>query len=262
MKIIVLASGSKGNATYIETKHSKLLIDAGISFRQMKLKLLEHQINIETLDAVLLTHEHSDHAKGLPTLLKYTRTMLYTLEDTFNHLYHKTTYDLSYTQFSKITQNQSFRINDLKITPIPVSHDAVSTVGFILEENDTKLVYMTDVGYLPTEDYPKIENATGYIFEANYDVSLLFSSARPYYLKKRIDSISGHLSNADSAYHLSRVVGEKTKLIILAHPSDECNTEHHVMTTLLEVFNSYAIDVNRFEIIVAKQQVSTKMIEI
>ncbi len=219
MEIIVIASGSKGNATYIETAHTKLLIDAGISYKQMKEKLQTFGKDITSINAILLTHEHSDHTKGLPTLIKNTKAPLYTVEETFLHLYEKTTYDLPYACFKKITPSQKFMLHDLTVEVIPVSHDAVSTVGFKLTDLAHSLVYMTDVGFLPKEDYPKIKNADAYIFESNYDVSLLFSSSRPYYLKKRIDSVKGHLSNADASYHLSQLIGEKTRVIILAHPS-------------------------------------------
>lgn len=253
MEIIVLASGSRGNATYIETSHTKLLIDAGISYKQMKDKLSQFNKDITTIDAILLTHEHSDHTKGLPTLIKYTNAPLYTVEETFLHLYEKTTYDLPYTCFKKINAHQKFLINDITIEAIPVSHDAVSTVGFKLINDSKTLVYMTDVGYLPKEDYPKIKNADGYIFESNYDVSLLFSSSRPYYLKKRIDSVKGHLSNADASYHLSQLIGDKTKAIILAHPSLECNTENHAKETLEEVLKAYEFSLDAFSIYIAKQ---------
>lgn len=259
MKITVLASGSKGNATYIETAQTKLLIDAGISFRQLKLKLLQNGISLTTLDAILISHEHTDHTKGLVNTIKNTKATLYTTEKTYHHLLNKTTYDLKDALFSPIIADQTIIINDLTIEALRVSHDAVDTLGFILYNGTKKLVHMTDIGYLPVEDYPKIENAETYVFESNYDVSLLFSSNRPYYLKRRIDSIKGHLSNADSAYHLSQIIGEKTKRIILAHPSEECNTEYHALETLKDVFMSYDIDINQYDIVVAKQHQPTKV---
>ncbi len=262
MKIIVLASGSKGNATYIKTPKTSLLIDAGISYRQIKLRMQDHQLDPTTLDAVLLTHEHSDHVKGLSSLLKFTSAKLYTPLETFTHLYEKPTMELSYTQFERIEPHQGFWLNDIHVTPIPVSHDAMQAVGYILEHENKKLVYMTDVGYLPETDYPSIKNADMYIFEANYDVALLFSSARPYYLKKRIDSVKGHLSNADSAYHLTRLIGDNTKTIVLAHPSEQCNTEHHILETFKQVFTSYDIHLERFDIVVAKQHQPTKLMHL
>lgn len=262
MQIVVLASGSKGNATYIKTPHTSLLIDAGISFRQITLRMLEHNLDIDTLDAVLITHEHSDHVKGLSHLLKKTNATIYTHQNTFNHLYENPKMLLSYTQFHSILAGKSFRINDLKITAINISHDALSAVGYLIEYDGKKLVYMTDIGYLPKTDYPLISNADMYIFEANYDVSLLFSSERPYYLKKRIDSVKGHMSNADAAYHLSRLVGDKTKTIVLAHPSDQCNTKACALETFTEVFKSYEKSLDNIDLIVAEQIKPTKIIDL
>ncbi len=259
MNITVLASGSKGNATYLETAQTKLLIDAGISYRQLKLKLQENNIDLNTLDAVLISHEHTDHTKGLVNILKYTKATLYTTEKTYQHLNTKTTFNLEESPFIAINPDALVKLNDITIEPIRVSHDAVDTLGFIIHNTTKKLVHMTDVGYLPIEDYPKITNADMYVFEANYDVSLLFSSNRPYYLKRRIDSVKGHLSNADSAYHLTQIIGDKTKRIILAHPSEECNTEYHVLETFKDVFNSYDIAYDNYDIVVAKQYQPTKV---
>ncbi len=262
MKIIVLASGSQGNATYIETEHIKLIIDAGISYRQMKLRLQEHNLDIQTIHTVLITHEHSDHIKGLSSLLKFTNAVVYAPLETFEHINAKTAHNIPDERYHEIVLNQAFFLEDLTITPIPVSHDATCTIGFVIQNAVKRLVYMTDIGYLPETDYPLLKNADMYIFEANYDVSLLFSSARPYYLKKRIDSIKGHLSNTDSAYHLTRLIGEQTKTLVLAHPSQECNTEHHVLNTFKEVFESYEMNLDNYDVIVAKQHQVSKIIKL
>ena len=262
MKIVVLASGSKGNATYLKTPNTSILIDAGISYRQMKLRLQDHHFDVTNLSAVLVTHEHSDHVRGLTMLMKMTDVTLYTPTETFDFLGRNPTMALPLDRFQPIEAHQSFWISDIKITPIPISHDASNTIGFIIEYNGKKIVYMTDIGYLPKTDYPHIMNADMYVFEANYDVSLLFSSERPYYLKKRIDSVKGHMSNADSAYHLTQLVGSKTKTIVLVHPSLECNTPYHVLETFESVFESYSLSLELFDIVIAQQNQTTKVIEL
>ncbi len=261
MNVVVLASGSKGNATYIETASTRLLIDAGISYRQIALRLRARGLEASRLDAVLLTHEHSDHINGLPTVLKTTGATLYSAEATCRHLFESTLLDGGVKSIA-IESDVPFQLGDLTITPLDVSHDAAAALGFVIEHEGKRLVYLTDVGFLPTSDYPKIAGAEAYLFEANYDVSLLFSSPRPYYLKRRIDSVKGHMSNADSAYHLSKLVGDNTHTIVLVHPSEECNTEHHALGTLLDVFESYDVPAARFDIIVAAQHEPTKLIRI
>ncbi len=259
MEIIVLASGSKGNATYIKSKETTLLIDAGISFRQINLRLEERKHNLEGLNAVFLTHEHSDHTRGLNQTIKRTGVPVYTGKKTYKSI--RDILPLAHDHIP-LEADRPFMFADLIITPIKTSHDAVESYGFIIQEGDKRLVYITDTGYLEETAFPKIKNAEIYIIEANYDVGLLFDSNRPYYLKKRIDSVKGHLSNDDAAYYLTRLVGDKTRTIILAHPSQECNTAACAMTTLDTVFKAYEKSLDPYDIVVASQHTPTKLIHL
>ncbi len=259
MEVIVLASGSKGNATIIKTHTTTLLIDAGISYRQLKLRLNTQGFDLSALDGVLLTHEHSDHTKGLTQVIKHTKAPLYTTAKTYQKV--KTLLPEMH-DLSPIEPDVPFMFQDLIITPLSTSHDAVDSLGFIIQEADKRLVYMTDTGYIDEHLFDKIADAEGYVLESNYDVKMLFDSTRPHYLKKRIDSVKGHLSNADCAYYLTRLIGTRTKHIILAHPSQECNTEQLALATLEEVFEAYEIALNHYEIVVAKQHQATKIIKL
>ncbi len=257
MDIHILASGSKGNATYIKTPKTKLLIDAGISHRQIKLRLEAQNLTLDGLDGLLLTHEHSDHTKGLKQTIKQTNVPLYTGLKTYRKV--KDTIPETTTHIP-IEPDQPFMFNDLIITPLKTSHDAVESFGFIIQEEDKRLVYITDTGYLEQADFYKIKNAETYIMESNYDVTMLFDSERPYYLKKRIDSVKGHLSNDDAAYYLTKLIGKNTKHIVLAHPSLECNTEACALNTLHTVFEAYDTPLNNIAVHVAKQFVPLKKI--
>lgn len=259
MEIIILASGSKGNAAYIKTKSTTLLIDAGISFRQLKLRLESHNIELDRIDGVLLTHEHSDHTKGLFQLVKQIHTPIYTTKKTYRKIKH--TLPIVHETLP-IEADVPFMLQDLIITPISTSHDAVDSLGFVIQEDDKRLVYITDTGYIDEQVFHKISNAEGYVLESNYDVALLFDSTRPHYLKKRIDSIKGHLSNDDAAYYLTRLIGDRTKNIVLAHPSEECNTEKHARDTLSDIFNAYELSLDHCEVTVAKQHQPTHIIKI
>lgn len=263
MKAIILASGSKGNATYIETATTKLMIDCGVSFKQVNDRLKTHTLELTNLDALLLTHEHSDHIKGLPMLCKKLKMPVYGAKATLNALKTNPKFGFSEPfESQNVYPLEPFMINDIIVTPIEASHDAVGALGYVIESSGKRLVYLTDTGFVPKEYYPHLENADFYIFEANYDVTLLFSSERPYYLKKRIDSVKGHLSNADSAYHLAQLIGPNTKTLVLAHPSDECNTESHVINTFKDVFASYDLDLFDYEFHVAKQHTPSKLFTI
>ncbi|MFW6285489.1 MAG: MBL fold metallo-hydrolase [Bacillota bacterium] len=256
MEVTVLASGSKGNATYLKTDHGIFLIDAGISYRQLTSRMRSRNLS-PTLDGVFLTHEHSDHTKGLFQLIKQTQVPLYAFKPTYKAARKKKNTLPDDHVHIDLPAFGPLAIGALKITPVRTSHDAAHGLGFVFEEHGKRLVYMTDTGYLDERDFPLLENAEMYIFESNYDVSMLYESERPHHLKQRIDSVRGHLSNTDSAYYLSRLVGEKTSRIILAHPSEDCNTEACALTTLRDVFRSYELDLDRYDVHVATQHTPT-----
>ena len=261
MKFTVLGSGSKGNTTYLETDNAKILIDCGLSFRQANSRLMSLDLTFEGLKGVLVTHEHSDHVAGLNVLLKRVPTSLFVTPETYNSFYWKYSENIDDSRVEHITPFEEFFIEDVRIFPFSISHDASDAVGYVIYAEDKKIVYITDIGYLPKKDHELLMNADAYIFESNYDVTLLFTSNRPFYLKQRIDSVKGHMSNTDSAYNLAQLIGPKTKHIVLAHPSRECNTKEKALETMNEVFDEYGIDTSNFTLEVAQQDVPTKLYE-
>jgi len=262
MKLTVLGSGSKGNVTFIQLNETKILIDCGLSFRQIDNRIKQKQLDLENLDGVLVTHEHSDHVAGLNVLLKKIPTTLYLTKETYDSFYYKYSENIQQSQLSFIKPHEEFLINDVRIYPLSISHDASDAVGYIIYAENKKIVYITDVGYLPKKDHELLMNADAYVFESNYDVTLLFTSNRPFYLKQRIDSVKGHLSNTDSAYNLAQLVGPNTRHIILAHPSRECNTKELALETINEVFAEYGIDQSNMTIEVATQDIPTTLYEL
>lgn len=261
MKITVLASGSGGNTTYLESENTKILLDCGISYRQITQRLSTKELTIDNLDAVLITHEHGDHIKGLDVTLKRQQATCYLTEETHEGMYYKAKDNIDTSKLSFITPFEPFSINNIEVLPISISHDSSDAVGYILYAEGKKVVYITDIGYLPKRDHAVLKNADIYIFESNYDVTLLFTSQRPFYLKQRIDSVKGHMSNADSAYNLAQLVGDKTKKIILAHRSKECNTNEKVLETFNEVFKDYGLRIEDYNIQVAAQDTPTNIFE-
>ncbi len=259
MQITLLASGSRGNAAFLQTHDTNLLIDAGISFRQIKLRMGENAPALKALDGLLLSHEHSDHSRGLEQTIKQTNAPIFTAPKTYTRI--KPRLGMAH-EHEPIHESVPFMIGSLVITPLKTSHDAAHSLGFIIEEDDKQLVYITDTGFLQENDFHRIKNAHMYVLESNYDSALLFGSARPYYLKKRIDSVRGHLSNTDAAYYLSRLVGKRTHTIVLAHPSQECNTEDYALDTLKDVFAAYELPTNVYDICVATQHHPTKTFKI
>lgn len=240
MKIYVIESGSKGNATLIEHKGRFLLIDMGISWTSLDNALKSINHNIYDVDALLLTHSHSDHTKGIQYLPPLP---IYCTKDTYNS-----------SSVNIIKPFCPFELDDLVITPVMTSHDAPNPVGFIIEANEEKLVYITDTGFIPDKTLVLIKDATYYVMESNHNLKMLYQTNRPASLKERIASDLGHLSNEDAAMYMVDLVGPSTKEIILAHISEESNTYELAVETFIKKFKKAHIDLNKISIKAAKQR--------
>lgn len=240
MKIYVIESGSKGNATLIEHKGRFLLIDMGISWTSLDNALKSINHNIYDVDALLLTHSHSDHTKGIQYLPPLP---IYCTKDTYNS-----------SSVNIIKPFCPFELDDLVITPVMTSHDAPNPVGFIIEANEEKLVYITDTGFIPDKTLALIKDATYYVMESNHNLKMLYQTNRPASLKERIASDLGHLSNEDAAMYMVDLVGPSTKEIILAHISEESNTYELAVETFKKKFKKAHIDLNKISIKAAKQR--------
>ena len=211
MRIQILASGSTGNATFVEINNTRFLIDMGISCYQIEKKLKKNHIDPHSINGILITHEHNDHIRGLLGFVKkYNTDVFFSKNVAFNDA----------NQFFAERMH-----NDIKITTFRTSHDLENSYGYILEYQNESLVYLTDTGYINKKILKKIKNKKTYIFESNHDIEMLMLTRRPHHLKLRILGDKGHLSNEDCAYYLSQVVGGKTKNIILAHLSEEANNK-------------------------------------
>lgn len=224
MKILVVESGSKGNATLIIDKGRVLLIDMGVTLKVLKEALAGEKLNLMNINAMLLTHEHSDHTAGisyLPPLPIYCT---------------KETYDAS--NVVEIKPYQKFNLEHFEIMPVSTSHDVKNPLGFIIKNEKEKLVYVTDTGKIPSKTLSKLKNADYYVIESNHDVEMLMNTNRPWYLKQRILSDKGHLSNVQSATYMSKLIGPRTKQIILAHLSEEANNPKVALKTYKEIFKN------------------------
>lgn len=224
MKVIVLASGSKGNSTYIEYKNTKILIDIGISCLSLERKLNSYGVSSNELDAVLITHTHSDHVNGLKTFVKKHDIPIFMSE----LMIHDLDYKINNVEY---INSATLYIKDFMINVIKTSHDTTDSNGYIVT-GDKQLVYITDTGYINKKYFRAILNKDIYVFESNHDIEKLMNGSYPHHIKTRILSDYGHLSNRDSAYYLSKISGDKTKHIILIHLSEENNTEELALKAL------------------------------
>lgn len=252
MKVIVLSSGSKGNTTYIETEQTRILIDAGNTCKYILNKFEEYNIDAKTIDAILITHTHSDHIKGLPVLLKKINPCIYITKKMYPYM--------QYLENYQIIDKETIKIKDMFINVIKTSHDTEDSVGYIINNKEKSIVYITDTGYINQKYFNILKNREIYIMESNHDIEMLNNSSYPFATRQRILSDKGHLSNYDSAKYLSNFIGTKTKYILLAHLSEENNTEELAYNTLIDRLNQENIKIDN--IIIAKQNKETEFINI
>ena len=237
MEIIVLASGSKGNATYIQTKNNKILLDAGISYLQIKNRLLSKGILLDKLDAILITHEHRDHISNVAALSKRYHIPVFGSELTWKNLPF---YD-DYLQNERHIFKYGMEIGDIGLDFFRLSHDAIQPVGLVFAHKDTKIGIATDTGTITPSMYRKLKNLDALVFEANHDRAMLMRGSYPMFLKQRVASEFGHLSNTQAAMALTELIGEKTKHIILAHLSDKNNTPYLALKTVTDILNANGV---------------------
>lgn len=222
LKFSVLASGSTGNAIYIETEEHAFLVDAGLSGKHMEGLLQEIERKPDQLDGILVTHEHSDHIKGVGVLARKYKLPIYANEKTWqamSPLIGEIPTDLKF-----IFPTESVRsFKGLDIESFGVSHDAAEPMFYVFHYNGRKLALITDTGYVSDRMKGIIRSANVFVFESNHDVGMLQMGRYPWNIKRRILSDVGHVSNEDAALAMTDVIGDETSRIYLAHLSQDNN---------------------------------------
>lgn len=231
MKFYSLASGSSGNCFFIDNGEFRILIDVGIPYNQIKQKLESIGYAIDNIDFILITHTHNDHIKSLNS---------FSMSKVYSGVKIPGLVNL-------MEKNTLIELGNYKIYVFPLSHD-VACCGYKIYDGDESLIYLTDTGYVNCKIMPQIKNATYYIFESNHDINMLMNSKRPSFLKTRILSDIGHLSNEDASEILSDSVGKDTKEIYLAHISRDCNTKELAYKSLVETFKRKKYDYSKLKI--------------
>lgn len=323
MKILVVASGSKGNATLIYHKDHVILVDMGISKKLLSESISSNtDFSIKNIKGVIITHEHSDHILGLSKTKVYLDDILKKAkENKINSFVVDTLFDKAsridkidilkylgdeeaisllkinpicleefkswpeivdksiqqlYKLFDGVDSTDIFNvyaskgtlsikkenilypyktvvIDGFNITPISTSHDAFNPLGFIISIDGETLVYVTDTGYISDRNLELLKNADYYIIESNHDIQMLLKTKRPPDLIQRILGDVGHLSNTDSALYMAKLIGDKTKEVILAHISEEANTPELALKTHLKIYQKNYIDFDKINVHCAKQ---------
>ncbi len=227
MRVFNLSSGSDGNATYIETENARILVDDGISCSETLKRLALIGVKGEDIDAIVVTHEHSDHIKGLDVFSKRFNTPIYAHNDVWEGLYKK---------LSKVKEENmriftgDFDIKDLIISPVEIPHD-VKCFGYSIQNENSKVSLLTDLGHTNDKILNSVQGSQLVYLEANHDLSMLRNCEKyPLSLRMRIAGKNGHLSNDASADFAEKLVKTGTKQIVLSHLSRENNTPELAFT--------------------------------
>ena len=275
MKVKVLASGSTGNCTYIETTDQKIIIDAGISKKMIELELDNIGVSLSEIKTILITHEHDDHIRSLGAVLRKSDMTCYLTSGTYNAILNGKNESLIKLLIQKKEDGHIILLNRLEksilypdillektlINVLPTFHDAIEPIGFKIIDENKSVVYITDTGYIHNCLYETISDADCYVLECNHDPYILMASDRSDSLKRRILSEHGHLSNEDAFVTLANVMGQNTKVVFYAHISQECNLTEIIELTRKKVMGSFGIDDSTIDYVVTSP-IATKVYEL
>lgn len=246
LAICSLASGSSGNCYVVRTGNTVLLVDAGISYKQIRLGLEKLGIDSSDINGVLVTHEHSDHIKGLPTLIKQTGVKIYASSQTAELVSD----DPDCVEC--FDPGESFEIGDIRVSSFPVSHDAAQPVGYSLSSGEKNITLVTDTGIVTEEMKDYMQRSDILVLESNHDVNVLRMGPYPWFLKQRILSDHGHLSNEAAANALAELLKResdggcpKERIVLLAHLSKENNFPEMAIATMENILQENGFVIGR-----------------
>jgi len=249
MKVCLLTSGSIGNTVVIEHEEESILIDCGVSFKKFNELFSQTNLNMNKVKHLFVTHEHSDHIKGVGVISRKLDLRIWSTEKTADAIYSKGILRDNDPKVNYVEKFIEHEISGFKITPFPLSHDASDPVGYVIERDGKKVVCITDTGYVSNKVMEIVEGANLYIMELNHDVEMLLSCyKRPWPLRQRILSDYGHLSNEDGAYVFSKMMSNNTKHVFLSHISQEANRPDLALMTMKEVLKERRVDTSRLNI--------------
>ncbi len=220
-RFCVLGGGSKGNSTFVESEKTRLLIDAGLSCKQLTLRLREVGVEPETIEGIVITHEHRDHVQGVNVFAKKYHTPVYL---------NKAAYEARKPLFNKaaITRffhsSEDFEINDMLISPFSIPHDAEDPIGLVLTHQGKRLGVVSDLGYVTRLVRERLRGVNSLVLESNHDVEMLLEGPYPWALKQRVKGKNGHLSNEESQKLLEEIFSSsQLKGVIFTHLSEMNN---------------------------------------
>jgi len=237
IRFCLLGSGSSGNAIYVEADGSKILIDNGLSFRQLETRSQAAGISLAGLKAIFITHEHADHVCGLGVFSRKVSVPVYMTQGTADRLppgIGKVN-DIRFFE-----AGEEIRLNGMRVGSFSISHVAADPVSFIVEACDTKLGLAADLGHPTDLVRQRLANSHGLILESNYCPDMLRQSSYPPMIRQRIHGRQGHLSNHDASSLLARVLHDALRVVVLVHISEENNTKELAQSVASRAMKGHA----------------------
>jgi phosphoribosyl 1,2-cyclic phosphodiesterase len=242
VRITILGSGSAGNCAYVETESTRILIDAGFSLRQIRLRLASIGRGPENLDGILITHEHSDHVQGLVQLCEKLSIPVYCNRPTQEAVEYQLQIKLPSRVFAT---GASFELGDIAVETFTIPHDAQDPVGYLLRTTAGNIGFLTDLGHTNRLVLERVRPANVLVLEANHDIKMLQDCPRrPWSLKQRILGRHGHLSNEAAADAAEQIMSAELRHLYLGHLSRECNRPdlaHRVVSERLQRIGAHHV---------------------
>lgn len=253
-----LSSGSSGNCQFIEAGNTRILVDSGFSGKKIESLLDSIDVEPNTIDYILLTHEHTDHIKGAGVMSRRYDIPLVANRGTWEGM-EKTVGAISEKNRKLITTNIDFELRDMGIKAFSIYHDAKEPVGYNIFYKNKKISIMTDTGRVNMDIEDSLKDSDLYLLESNHDVEMLMNGRYPYYLKERIRSELGHLSNEDAGNILKKVLKGNEEKILLGHLSQDNNNPHLAHLTISQDLKDSGLDMNSIDLGLTNRDRPTKI---
>lgn len=244
IKFCSLSSGSSGNCQYIETKNTKILVDAGFSGKRIEHLLDSIGACPRDLDAIFVTHEHLDHIKGAGVMSRRYDIPIYANGKTWMGMEDKIG-KISSKNMQDFTTEKELNFKDITVLPIKIFHDAIEPVGYVIYYKNKKISIVTDTGRVDENMKNRIKDSDLYLMESNHDVDMLWQGAYPLFLKQRVISPKGHLSNVEASQALGDVISARGEIVLLGHLSGENNLPRLAHETVAGAMINKGLDIEK-----------------
>jgi phosphoribosyl 1,2-cyclic phosphodiesterase len=256
-----LYSGSSGNSLFVSSKGTRILVDSGPSCKKICEGLASINSSIEKIDAILITHEHSDHINSLGIVSSKYNIPVYANLETWNAM-GKQREKIDESNINLFEVDKDFDIGDLTIHPFSIPHDAANPCGFSIHNGKKKLSIATDLGHITDDILKELEDSSFVLLESNYDPDILKISRYPMMLKRRIDGPNGHLSNISAGKTVGYLMKKNLNQVMLGHLSKENNFPELAYQTVAEELMNSNADINTIKIDVASRTTPSKIIKV